>query len=175
MATITFPNTFGGLSTAQGSYLDANYQAINTWLAGGNIDHTMVSLSDLNVYITPKSIGMTSEASATSATSPVSLNLGTVTAGDRIFVQEYVQGTNNSSMTVTMAAINKASGSSTGIFLQSLTAIDDHKYCILNDTQSTSISGIWEVTGNGTLTLQAASGLTTINVVQIYAFFLKKQ
>lgn len=128
------------------------------------------------------SIGMTGEGSATSATSPVTLDMGTATAGDRIFVQvEASLGADaNAEYYFT---ISKSSGTATIVIGNTHTSTKSPiaKEGNISDatTSGRGYSCIVQVTGSGTLVLDGAitqfAATLSINNIQIYAFYLKKQ
>jgi hypothetical protein len=131
-------------------------------------------------------LAMTGEISATSASSPVTLDLGTVTSGDRIFIMGVMDWNTMPSMGIKNIKVSKSSGTATFTFAGDLTAIE--AYITADGTTSFSgvgagtgfpVSGILQVTGTGTLIMKASndrgSGVWTYNAFKIYAFFLKKQ
>jgi hypothetical protein len=122
--------------------------------------------------VTVGSLAMTGEANSYAPGSvTASLNLGSVTVGDRIFVQAYANaqlGTAPQSLSITQTA-----GSSSGAPVQGGSVSGMTMY---SPTTYSFMSGVWQVTGSGTLTLTATqSGGGTPNNTGIYAFFLKKQ
>ena len=126
-------------------------------------------------------LAMTGEASATSATSPVTLDLGTVTTGDRIFVTVSASLSLATNANYAYVIAEKSSGTAT-ITLQ-------NGYSRLSNLASGSsasgiaieglptVSGIMQVTAGGTLVIKGtcAGSPTSLSSVSIYAFFLKKQ
>ena len=56
MPVISFPRVFANLTTGQATYLDDNFNAINSWLLGGNIDSTMLNLPNVNANIAPSHV-----------------------------------------------------------------------------------------------------------------------
>lgn len=117
-------------------------------------------------------LAMTGEASVSGATSPQTIDCGTVTNGDRIFVM--ATGTVSAPGTYSIIAVSKSAGTSTGDFAGS-TAISN--MCFTGTgTNLPCVSGVWEVTGNGTLTLQVAYTTSggTLTGLKMYLFFLKK-
>lgn len=129
--------------------------------------------------------GMALESSATgspNAFSPATLNLGTVTTGDRIYISAAIMGGVTASAADYLAIqVSKASGSATIIFKYDQSNI--FNMITGNTTTPKSnipcgVSDILQVTGSGTLVMQAvpdAGGGAGISDNNIYAFFLKKQ
>ena len=122
---------------------------------------------------------MTGEASATSDTDTTTLDLGTVTSGDRIFVSArvYVNGSETDGTYIFYVA--KSSGTAT---IQFFHDISDIRTSIpgCRSIGHLAVSGVCKITGSGTLVLQ--SHATAYSETpdgyednQIYAFFLKKQ
>jgi hypothetical protein len=125
------------------------------------------------------SLTMQGEANATSASSPVTLNLGSVTAGDRILVMGSVDAVLSAGAAIG-CQIYKSSGTATMIFMNNYTTISNvytYNTNTGNQQGNPSVTGIIQVTGSGTLIIQNVlfGGWNSINSVQIYAFFLKKQ
>jgi len=164
-----------------------------TWTAGGNIalagqaivSQNIIFEYDSNIgkwYPSPTNSGnlpMTGEASATAASSPVALNLGNVTAGDRILVSCSVDVILSATMTY-IVEISKSSGSATMVFMNNYATIANAyswNTTVGNLQGLPTVTGVLQVTGSGSLIIQgsAAGTNTSFNSVQIYAFFLKKQ
>jgi hypothetical protein len=123
--------------------------------------------------------GLASEASAKVTTAvDATLNLGTVTAGDRIFVTGLVIDSTSVSPSSAEIAILKSAGTATAVFAvdrSSLTA----PAIVGSSTVFGTVSGLLQVTGSGTLTIATVvlevGGTVTIWNRQIYAVFFKKQ
>ena len=117
-------------------------------------------------------LAMTGETQATSSVSTVSLSLGSVTAGDRIFVQAVARDATQTD--ITYLQVTQTGGSATTIVGtgnpggSGLTAYASGHNAVV------SVCGVFQVTGSGTLTLGAAeTGSTGALTMSIYAFFLK--
>jgi hypothetical protein len=118
MPTISFPRTFANLTTGQATYLDDNFNAINSWLAGGNIDSSMLNLPNVNANIAPTHItadGSPRIASATPGANviPVGDAAGKIdvgflpsglTAGNLIW-DSVAQGTTYPATTITISPL----------------------------------------------------------------------
>ncbi len=131
-----------------------------------------------------KHLAMTGEASATNASNPT-LNMGTVTSGDSIFVSAACTINRTVGSGISGAAVwaNKNTGTSTGNFLGGYAYLRNSH--VGTDGLGSgsivgvpSVSGVWMVTGNGTLTLEGwgqAYSNCSVTDVRLYAVFLKKQ
>lgn len=122
-------------------------------------------------------LNMTDEASATSNDATTTLDLGTVTAGDRIFVSARAQITVGTGTPIAAISVSKSSGTATVIFNHDKTSMLNY----LGNYEPSStlylhISGIAKVTVGGTLVLGNTATYTggVVYFNQIYAFFLKK-
>ena len=125
------------------------------------------------------SLGMTGEQNVSGSSNPETLSVGSVTAGDRIYACA------NASFSMAVGGnpelgISQASGSA-AIALPAPT-IQDMWGVTANKNTYMCVSGIVQVTGSGTLTLEVllniGNGGGTLNVYpQLYleVFFLKKQ
>jgi hypothetical protein len=152
-------------------------------IATGTAPLVIASTTEVaNLHVaTATNLAMTGEASATSATSPVTLDLGTVTTGDRIFVTVSASLSLATNANYAYVIAEKSSGTAT-ITLQ-------NGYSRLSNLASGSsasgiaieglptVSGIMQVTAGGTLVIKGtcAGSPTSLSSVSIYAFFLKKQ
>lgn len=134
---------------------------------------------------TATSLAMTGESSAAgspSAWSTATIDLGTVTAGDRIFVTASLDGSIGASNAQWYAiTVSKSSGTATVVFNHNT----DHLFNIIVGNTNAGVdanvcvSGIVQVSGSGTLVLQAvpsqSGGGSGISNTNIYTVFLKKQ
>lgn len=122
-------------------------------------------------------IGEASTSTTTLATT-LTIDLGTVTTGDRIWVQGYIKWASSVSG-LHGASIGKGAGTATVAFNDTDSAISNYIIAI-NASQEMwhPMSGVCKVTGGGTLTLQlshAYVGTPSIVAKQFYVYFLKKQ
>ena len=137
------------------------------------------TITDMNGNVVYGAV--TGEASATASAASVSLNLGTLKSGDRIWVSGQADGVNTgNAVSGRGIQIAKSAGTATIVFQNSKTALNN-LFPFNNPTTGTegyNIGGVCQVTGNGTLTLQFTILGTTPNTSitsEIYAYFLKKQ
>ena len=192
--TVTGTVTLNGTATVNPTL--AQYDEIYIWTDGTTYYGMLfaeaatantVVMRDSSGYVLGSAIGlgMTDEASASADGSTVTLDLGTVTAGDRIFVSAGAHLSLSSAAATNFGTveIGKSSGTATIAFF------DDYAKIYGSITNSSSanftnvagmpaISGVLKVTGSGTLVINAvatAEGFSATKTVQIYAFFLKKQ
>lgn len=149
-----------------------------------NADGTHKTLSanttgNATTATTATNMAMTGEASTTGTT----LNLGTVTSGDRIDATWFCKVVQNSGNSETDLTIVQSSGTATMIFQNSQSTIGqsiktDFSVRGTNAAYIT-VRGIIQVTGSGTLVIGrniASYGTApTISGAEGYAFFLKKQ
>lgn len=112
----------------------------------------------------------------------VTLDLGTVTAGDRVNVFASMESVSTSTATSQNAVIEKSSGAATISFLEDASRISNSCYTSANgDDILVSVAGKMKVTGSGTLVVKLrsyneSSGCTvSAGDGQIYAEFTKKQ
>jgi hypothetical protein len=115
--------------------------------------------------------------SHTGLASITTADVGTVAAGDRIFVQYSCSVGSITTGTQMRVIVEKSSGTATITTLHDLTAITDIRDVIDNDIVVGS--GIIKVTGAGTLVLRLSAGYVTGSVPagtgQLYTVFEKKQ
>lgn len=129
---------------------------------------------------TTNNLAMTGEASAESTVSGVvQLNMGTVTAGDRILVMGKIKDFYSVAPTAYKGDILKLSGTAT-IIIGNSSVEATFPLSIVSDSAVYGVATIVvKVTGSGTLVLSCGptySGATiTTYLKEIYAFFLKKQ
>lgn len=117
-------------------------------------------------------LNMTDEASATGTTTITTLDLGTVTAGDRIFVTAKV-GVTSGSAAYAEIGVDKSSGTATVQFVHNDSKIVNRQ-SIVEGQGICTVSGVIKVTGSGTLVIRSYTLSGTVSYNQIYAFFLKK-
>lgn len=127
---------------------------------------------------TATNIAMTGEASATSNSAATTLDLGTVTAGDRISIYAYGELT-NAGIGLRGIYITKNSGTATIKFYnnKNQAALDIYGPAVTG-AEVWSAHGILQITGSGTLVMASTlvgTGSPSYANNQIYAFFLKKQ
>jgi hypothetical protein len=169
-----------------------------TWTAGGNIalagqaivSQNIIFEYDSNIgkwYPSPTNSGnlpMTGEVSNTSGSSPVVLSLGSVTAGDRVYVEGgYTYSFGSDTFGYTQAIITNTGNCTINCGKDRTSAADivalPHSAYSL--TPEHWFSRVIQVTVSGTLTLSLAVGATysgtqpTYANIELYAFFLKKQ
>jgi hypothetical protein len=163
-----------------------------TWTTAGNIavigtatvgqaiifsyDSTTTKWYPSSTLLTASNLSMTGEVSAKGATTDTLLDLGSVTSGDRIFVsgQAYLQTVVTPPQTL---ILQKSSGTATIVSFNSQTTIHASSTSFTSgaSVDTLSVSGVFQVTGNGTLVLKSTCSTATIILNEIYAFFLKKQ
>lgn len=122
-------------------------------------------------------LNMTGETSATTDTVTTTLSLGTVAAGDRIFVSARITIITAAAQYGAGLEVKKTTGSTaTIIFDHDKTTLDDHCGSDENGYALLHVTGIAKVTSGGTLTLQSSytKGYSSLEDNQIYAAFLKK-
>jgi hypothetical protein len=142
-------------------------------------DEVMVFSDGNNWYgnLTARSLSMNGEGSATSTAQSTLSSVLNVTAGDRIFVSAF-SSVNNTSNGLSAIEIIQCSGPASGVFLNNSAIIGTVSYVTASTETFLTVSGIFQVTGTGTLAFQSytsPSGGTTIGSNQLYWFFLKKQ
>ena len=190
--TLTLAGNLNGVSTTASVYqYDLSLSTSNrtTW----HVKNLRVSstTSAANAMVMADSSGtlagwnlasLVSESTSTSATSPATLDLGTVTAGDRIYISSAVDAALPSAAATSYVTwgISKSSGTATIAFKNGHADING----AVGSVDGSSLAGRWsigdvlEVTGSGTLVMKSAvvkDGSTTLTDIQMYAVFLKKQ
>ena len=137
-------------------------------------------------------LAMTGETSASNGgsvnlnngtdTEIVTLDLGSVTAGDRIYVAASTLFSGGNAAGANASSIAKSSGTATiQTFVANSTIVQNAYWTASIANVYLNQSGIIKVTGSGTLVLkllfltQGTGGIVGIGNGQIYAFFLKKQ
>lgn len=145
-----------------------------------SMPESVISANSASSAYVASNLAFTGEVSTATAGATVTLDLGTVTSGDRIDVRAALKVTTVSAQYANIT-ISKDSGTSTGKFLNNQSALTNYITAPAATTFTDAVipvSGIWEVTGNGTLIVKAsASGYsgTTYTATELYAYFLKKQ
>lgn len=116
-----------------------------------------------------------------SGTTITSIDLGTVTAGDRIYVETYANIVKGATRGATNGSITKDSGTAVIETLDNLTSITEQVTSEASDVDTVSPVGVLRVTTGGTLSIKftgtssGSNGTVAINGGQIYAIFKKKQ
>ena len=111
----------------------------------------------------------------------VTLDLGEVTAGDRIFLAGSSYGGKGATDGMILVEARKSSGTATIQFMKDLIWLYVSAFCPGTYPYAFELSGILKITGSGTLVmvLQGDSDGSDYSIAagagQIYAVFLKKQ
>jgi len=134
------------------------------------------------------SLAMTGEASSegsgtitSSVTQLTTVDVGTVTSGDRIWASAWVSGTKGAVDGYTNIFIDKLSGTATVSFHHNTVNFADQRGIGALLAEYFNPKGVIKVTGSGTLVLRLAgtsSGSDTVvsaGNAELYVFFLKKQ
>lgn len=156
--------------------LDANMTAVSAATA----TPTASTIAKFNAagVMDGAELNMTGETSATSDTGTTTLNIGTVTSGDRIFVSGHVYVNGSGTGGTYVYYIAKSSGTATCTFNHDASNL----FTLIPGSKSIghlSLSGVCRVTGSGTLVLGSYGDAYSetpdgYEDNQIYAFFLKK-
>jgi len=142
----------------------------------------VTGVTDLRTTSGVKSLAFLGEISSVSSSSPLTLDLGNVKYGDRIFLQCSYSASNNSTGSAEIR-VAKNSGTATFITANSKTSLSNWFSPIGGVTQATNasvvFSGILQITADGSLVISASfiqqQATATLNNMELYAFFLKKQ
>lgn len=109
-----------------------------------------------------------------------SLDLGSVTAEDRIYIAAQSYHTKGATVGSTIATIQKKSGTANITTIHNVVSLGDSTYQPANQADYVGCNGIFRATGSGTLVIQVvvkskgSTGSIAAADGQIHAFFLKK-
>ena len=159
-------------------------QIIST-VANGTAPFVVTSSTPVaNLVCTGTNLPMTGEANYTSASTPATLSLGSVTAGDRVYVEGgYTYSFGSDTFGYTQAIISNTGSSTINCGKDRTTVVDvvALPHSSFTGTPEHWFSRVIQVTVSGTLTLSLAVGATSSGTaptyanIELYAFFLKKQ
>jgi hypothetical protein len=146
------------------------------WSATLTVNSVPVRDATGNIGGGPGIIGEATVKTTDIATSPT-IDMGTVTAGDRIDVSAMTSLTPSISGTISLT-VGKSAGSATIAFYEDNASMSDIHNVAGGAPYAFSARGVCKVTGSGTLTLQLSNsygGTPTVVNKQMSVFFIKKQ
>lgn len=114
------------------------------------------------------------ELLVTGNTEYVSLDLGTVTVGDRIYCSSLVEASTGVTFYSYSPRLYQGSGTATMVWDTGETVLRNERYIASKTWYIIKLSGMLKVTGSGTLTL-TSRGFSSTTTNNIYCIYLKKQ